>query len=142
MCSACDAVSKLNSASAHGSPMAVAPPGQRRKGSAGQARFPGEHCQGDADLLITGGPILTMDANRPRAESVAVRAGRIMGVGSADELEGLTGRDTEVVDLDGRTLLPGLIDPHMHSSLVQLNDWVDLSPMARPTADCRLPTMY
>ena len=90
---------------------------------------------GDAELLITGGPIITMDKDRPYAEAVAVRQGRIMAVGPADELRGLTGSKTEVVDLDGRTLLPGLIDPHMHSSMVQLNDWVDVSPMATPRAD-------
>ncbi len=90
---------------------------------------------GDADLLISGGPIITMDKDHPRAEAVAVHDGRIVAVGPVEELQGLTGRGTEHVDLDGRTLLPGLIDPHMHSSMVQLNDWVDVSPMATPGAD-------
>ena len=76
-----------------------------------------------------------MDASRPRAESVAIRDGRIVAVGTRGELAGQIGADTELVDLDGRALLPGFIDPHMHSSMVQLADWVDLSPMTRPTAD-------
>ncbi|MGI8415717.1 MAG: amidohydrolase [Nakamurella sp.] len=88
-----------------------------------------------ADVVFTGGPVLTMDAARPRAESVAVRGGRITAVGSSREVSGLVGTDTEVVDLDGRALLPGFIDPHMHSAMVQLADWVDVSPMASPTAD-------
>ncbi len=88
-----------------------------------------------ADTVFSGGPVLTMDDARPRAESVAVRDGRIMAVGSSRELAGLVGQGTDMVDLDGRTLLPGLIDPHMHSALVQLDDWVDVSPMLRPSAD-------
>lgn len=88
-----------------------------------------------ADVVIRGGPVVTMDADRPCAESVAVRDGRILAVGTSRELDGLIGRDTEVVDLDGRALLPGFIDAHMHSAMVQLGDWVDLSPMATPSAE-------
>lgn len=58
-----------------------------------------------------------------------------MAVGPSQELAALVGTGTEVVDLEGRTLLPRFIDPHMHSSMMQLADWVDLSPMARPTAE-------
>ncbi|HRB03536.1 MAG TPA: amidohydrolase [Ilumatobacteraceae bacterium] len=86
-----------------------------------------------ADLVISGGPVITMDDRQPRAETVAVRDGRIVAVGSIEELAGLTGPATEMLDLDGRTLLPGLIDPHMHFVMVQLADWVDVSPMATPT---------
>lgn len=85
--------------------------------------------------MVTGGPVLTMDAASPRAEAVAVRGGRIVAVGSADELAGLVGSGTETVDLAGRALLPGFVDPHMHSAMVKLDGAVDLSPMARPTAD-------
>ncbi len=90
---------------------------------------------GLADLLFSGGPILTMDANRPGAEAVAVRDGRILAVGSMGELSSLIGAGTEKIDLEGRALLPGLIDPHMHSSTVQLADWTAVSPMTRATAD-------
>ncbi len=82
---------------------------------------------------MTGGPVITMDAQRPRAESIAIRDGRIAAVGSVDEVAAAIGPDTEQFDLDGRTLLPGLIDPHMHFVMVQMADWVDLSPMATPT---------
>ncbi|MDN6332325.1 MAG: amidohydrolase [Micrococcaceae bacterium] len=88
-----------------------------------------------ADLFFSGGTILTMDAQRPRAEAVAVGHGRILAVGSIEELSSLIGAGTEQVDLEGRALLPGLIDPHMHSSMVQLADWADVSPMTCPTAD-------
>ncbi|PCC25400.1 twin-arginine translocation pathway signal protein [Glutamicibacter sp. BW78] len=88
-----------------------------------------------ADQFFSGGPILTMDARKPRAQAVAVRDGLILAVGSTEELSGLIGAGTEQIDLEGRALLPGLIDPHMHSSMVQLADWTDISPMTRPTAD-------
>ncbi|MFJ2881911.1 amidohydrolase [Streptomyces sp. NPDC087272] len=66
-----------------------------------------------ADLVLTGGPVLTMDAARSRATTVAVTAGRITAVGH-DEVRELTGPRTEVVDLAGRTLLPGFQDAHIH----------------------------
>ncbi len=75
-----------------------------------------------------------MDVRRPRAESVAVRDGRIVAVGTAAEVDAHAGPSTERLDLDGRTLLPGLIDPHMHFAMLHLADWVDISPMATPTA--------
>ncbi|GAA4371078.1 amidohydrolase [Paeniglutamicibacter cryotolerans] len=89
----------------------------------------------NADFVFTGGPVLTMDGDRPLAESVAVRGGRIVSVGSALEVHDFVGPATERIDLAGRTLLPGFIDPHMHSALVQLADWVEVSPMSTPTAD-------
>lgn len=137
MCEACDPTSKLKPVKpSSATAPAPAPSGTRGTPSEGRldpAVWQDPH--GDADLLISGGPILTMDKVRPRAEAVAIREGRILAVGSEDELRSLTGRKTETVDLQGRTLLPGLIDPHMHSSMVQLNDWVDVSPMSTPTTD-------
>ncbi|HYI14847.1 MAG TPA: amidohydrolase [Thermomicrobiales bacterium] len=67
-----------------------------------------------ADLLFVNGRVLTIDADRPRAESVAVRDGKILAVGSNDELSGLRGSTTRIIDLDGATLMPGFIDAHTH----------------------------
>lgn len=90
---------------------------------------------GDADFVLSGGTVLTMDPHRPRVEAVAVRAGRIVAAGEVDEVREVVGRRTEQLDLGGRTMMPGLVDPHMHSALVQLADWVDISPMATPDAE-------
>ncbi|WP_313354873.1 amidohydrolase [Microbacterium sp.] len=90
---------------------------------------------GDADFVLSGGTVLTMDPRRPRVEAVAVRSGRIVAAGGIDEVREVVGRRTEQLDLGGRTLMPGLVDPHMHSALVQLADWVDISPMTTPDAD-------
>lgn len=90
-----------------------------------------------AELVISGGPILTMDARGSRPAAVAVRDGRIVATGSSEEVATRAGIGpaTQVLDLQGRTLLPGLIDPHMHAAMVQMADWVDVSPMTNPTDD-------
>ncbi|MDX6744830.1 amidohydrolase [Actinocorallia sp. A-T 12471] len=67
-----------------------------------------------ADLVFTGGPVLTMDAARSRATALAVRDGRIIAVGHA-EVGDLVGPRTEVVELRGRALLPGFQDAHVHA---------------------------
>jgi predicted amidohydrolase YtcJ len=66
-----------------------------------------------ADLVFTGGPVHTVDAARSRATAVAVRGDRIIAVGH-DEVRGLIGPRTEVVDLAGRLLVPGFQDAHVH----------------------------
>jgi predicted amidohydrolase YtcJ len=69
---------------------------------------------GPADLVLTGGHVHTVDAARPRAEAVAVRGERITAVGSAAEVGEWIGPRTRVVDLNGRLLLPGFQDVHIH----------------------------
>ncbi len=70
---------------------------------------------GAAASVYRGGTILTMDGDQPRyAEALAIRDGRILAVGTDDEIAALTSESTRVVDLDGRTLLPGFVDAHGH----------------------------
>ncbi|MFM7108167.1 MAG: amidohydrolase [Planctomycetaceae bacterium] len=66
------------------------------------------------DRIIRGGPIVTVDPSRPAAEAVAVAGGKIVAVGSEDEVMRHRGPQTEVIDLAGRTLVPGFIDGHSH----------------------------
>jgi len=67
-----------------------------------------------ADLIYQGGPIVTVNELQPLAEAVAVRGGRIVAVGYRDDVLKLKGRNTRVVDLAGKTMIPGLIDAHGH----------------------------
>ncbi|MFE3123420.1 amidohydrolase [Streptomyces hydrogenans] len=67
-----------------------------------------------ADLVFTGGPVLTLDPARSRATSLAVTGDRITAVGH-DEVRELIGPGTEVVDLAGKLLLPGFQDSHIHA---------------------------
>ncbi len=71
---------------------------------------------GDADLVLLNGNVYTVDAAHPRAQAVAVRGGRVIFVGSTLEAKALIGAGTEVVDLEGRTMIPGMIDSHGHLS--------------------------
>jgi predicted amidohydrolase YtcJ len=67
-----------------------------------------------ADTIYSGGPILTMDDAQPTAEAVAVKDGRILSVGSLDEMNAFDGDGTESFNLDGRTMVPGFVDSHGH----------------------------
>lgn len=81
------------------------------------------------DAIFINGKFITADAVFSVASAVAIRGGRFLAVGSTDEVKALAGPTTEVVDLHGQTVLPGLIDTHVHveragllKSTVQLND--------------------
>jgi predicted amidohydrolase YtcJ len=69
------------------------------------------------ETIVTNARVLTMDATLPRAEAVAVGAGRITAVGGRAEVEALAGPGTRVVDAGGATLLPGFVESHMHLAL-------------------------
>ncbi len=69
---------------------------------------------GHADLILRGGAVVTVDPARPRAEAIAVRDHVIAAVGTDEEVRVLADRATEVVDLDGRMVLPGFQDGHAH----------------------------
>jgi len=66
------------------------------------------------DLILVGARVLTSDSTRPTAEAVALEGERIRAVGSNEDIRRLGGPKTRVVDLRGRTVIPGLIDAHVH----------------------------
>lgn len=70
--------------------------------------------QHGADSIWSGGPILTMNDQAMRVEAVAVANGRILAVGRRSEVMKLRGPATQLVDLEGRTLVPGFVDAHGH----------------------------
>jgi predicted amidohydrolase YtcJ len=67
-----------------------------------------------ADLVVTNARVLTMDDAHPRAEAVALHAGRILAVGTSADVMALAGPGTRVIDGRGRSLLPGFVESHMH----------------------------
>ncbi|ABN60286.1 amidohydrolase [Shewanella baltica] len=68
-----------------------------------------------ADTLYVNGDILTMDGDKPTyVEAVSVSNGKIQQIGLRSELEKLMGTETKIIDLNGKTMLPGFIDPHGH----------------------------
>jgi predicted amidohydrolase YtcJ len=69
---------------------------------------------GAPDLIFTGGTVLTMEPSQPRAEAIAITGDSIAAVGSEAEVLALRGTQTRVVQMGGRTLMPGFVDPHTH----------------------------
>jgi predicted amidohydrolase YtcJ len=67
-----------------------------------------------ADLIVTGGPIYTVDVTRPIAEAFAIRGGRFVFVGTARDAMSFKGPSTRVLDLHGAAAYPGFIDAHAH----------------------------
>src|ERR1700678_1202633 len=66
------------------------------------------------DLILHSGHIATLDRSNPTANTVAISGGRFTRVGTANEIMPLAGQRTRVIDLNGRRVLPGLIDNHIH----------------------------
>jgi predicted amidohydrolase YtcJ len=67
-----------------------------------------------ADLILVGGRIYTLDAQKPWAQALAVRGDRILAVGGDREIRALAGPRTRVLDLRGKFALPGFHDAHVH----------------------------
>lgn len=67
-----------------------------------------------ADIIITNAKILTMDGAVPRASALAIGGNRILRVGSADDVAGLKAKHTKVVDAQMKTVMPGIIEGHVH----------------------------
>ncbi len=74
-----------------------------------------------ATTVFANGDIITMDESIPDAEAVAVRGNEILAVGTLEEVQQQAGNNITMVDLQGLTLLPGLIDAHGHVSYTSLN---------------------
>lgn len=68
-----------------------------------------------ADIVLFNGKIVTLDGNSSTSEALAIDSGRIAATGSADEMRKLAGAATKIIDLGGRTVIPGLIDSHIHA---------------------------
>lgn len=66
------------------------------------------------ELVLVNGHVVTMDPRQPRAQSVAIADGRFLAVGSDDAVRNLATAGTRVVDLGGKTVVPGFIDAHSH----------------------------
>jgi predicted amidohydrolase YtcJ len=74
-----------------------------------------------ADLVLRGGKIVTLDGNFSIREAVAIRDRHFITVGSNREMRPLIGPQTRVIELAGRTVIPGLIDGHMNATLAGLS---------------------
>ena len=67
-----------------------------------------------ADMVLVDGKVVTVDKGFSIQEAVAIRDGKILAVGPTSNIRALAGTETKVIDLKGRTVIPGLIDSHIH----------------------------
>jgi predicted amidohydrolase YtcJ len=74
-----------------------------------------------ADRVLQNGPVITLDARSTIADAVAIIDGRIVAVGSSNDVSSLIGSETAVTDLRGRSVIPGLIDNHTHQLMAGLD---------------------
>ena len=88
-----------------------------------------------ADMIFLGGPIVTVNAKNEEVEAVAVKDGKIVAVGTLAEINSKwSDPKTQVMNLNGRTLMPGFVEPHVHVVLTSMVEglWLDLSNFTLP----------
>ena len=68
-----------------------------------------------ADILLVNGKVVTLDGTSSVSQALAIEAGRITATGSTEGVRKLAGAATKIIDLGGRTVIPGLIDSHIHA---------------------------
>ncbi len=70
-----------------------------------------------ADVVLYNGKVVTVDARESVVEAAAVKSGKLLSVGSNEEITALIEAETKAIDLKGRTMIPGFIESHCHMSL-------------------------
>ena len=75
-----------------------------------------------ADIIIQNGRVLTVNQSNEIAEAVAIRGNQILAVGSSSEMEEYLGPGTQVIDAEGKSVLPGFVDVHIHVGMFGLMD--------------------
>lgn len=81
---------------------------------------------GTADLILYDGKISTVDRRNSTVEAIAIRDGEVMATGDDHEVRRLASRRTEMIDLNGRRVLPGLIDGHLHGMREGYHCWTQV----------------
>src|SRR6266498_4902698 len=75
-----------------------------------------------ADLILLNGKIITVDQNFTIAEAVAIKKDKIIAIGSNKEIRKLATKQTKIIDLAGKTVIPGLIDAHTHPESASVSE--------------------
>ena len=103
------------------------------------------------DVVVVNGNVITVDPHSTIAEAVAIHGGRFVAVGTSADIRRLVGAATRVIDARGRTVIPGLIDSHVHAlgvaaaetvqpfqnltSIAQMQAWIRRAASAAPAGD-------
>ena len=89
---------------------------------------------GPPATVFENGTILPVDSAFSAHQAMAISGGRVLAVGSRDDVRAAAGRGARVVDLEGRVVLPGFIEPHMHFALMAgMGGWPDIGPFRHAT---------
>ncbi len=113
------------------------------------ARAPQQTTAQPADLVLTNGRIVTVDDSMPQAQALAARGGRIVALGTSDEIKQYVGPSTQVIDLAGKLAIPGFIESHGHFTgvgemkteldLTKARSWDDIVAMVGDAAKKAAP---
>lgn len=90
---------------------------------------------GDPDLIVRGGKILTVDPRFSIAEAMAIEGEKIAAVGLERDIMKLKGANTRVLDLEGKTVIPGIIDSHTHPNLAAMTEFAGEIPTFESVED-------
>ena len=95
-----------------------------------------DEVESDGTLVFHNGVVLPVDPAFSQHPALAIRDNRVLAVGDLDTVRAAAGRGAREIDLDGRTVLPGFIEPHMHFALMAgLGHLPDIGPFQQPTFD-------
>jgi len=89
--------------------------------------------QADPDTVLVNGKVLTADRTFSIHQALAIREGRVAALGTTPEIRRMAGARTRVIDLQGRTVIPGLIDSHMHAVRAALSFATEVHWIGAPT---------
>jgi len=87
------------------------------------------------DMILFNGKIITIDQESTSAQAVAVKDGKIIAVGSDDEIRKMAGDETKVIDVKGKTVIPGLNDAHTHPEMASVSELNEKIPDIHTMAD-------
>ena len=111
-------------------------------GCQGESGSPGGGMEAGAATVFRNGVVLPVDAVFSQHEALAIRGNEILAVGSNDDVMAAAGPNPAIVDLNGRTVLPGFIEPHMHFALMAgLGNLRDVGPFELPDFDSVLDAL-
>jgi predicted amidohydrolase YtcJ len=109
----------------------------------------GEEETQKADIVLLNGNIITMDDNQPKAQALAISGDRLQSVGDDAQIRPFIGIGTQVIDLKGKTVVPGLIDAHAHFmslgysrmklDLMSVENWTAIVAMVEEETKRKLP---
>jgi predicted amidohydrolase YtcJ len=100
-----------------------------------------------ADTVLLNGKVVTLDAQSSLAQALAIRDDKIIATGASAEIVKLANAKTRVIDLDGRTVIPGLIDSHIHAIRAGLKfstevSWIGATSIAEAMERIRVAAIY